>query len=269
MPSHAGSQAQQPSSTAQPPWLSFDSGSAWPGHIPGIGFPFTSRWSVSRAKRWFDVVTAILTLAVAALPMAIIGVLVRLTSPGPAIFVQERVGRKGRLFLIYKFRTMESSAGNAGPGLTRGGDTRITAFGRFLRKLKLDELPQLYNVLRGDMSLVGPRPKLPRYAAIRNMPVRPGITGAASLAFCREEDALGRIHPALLEDFYHRHIRPVKAAIDLNYMARATFGSDMSIMVSTFLAFLFPRPKSATLFDKKEPVRSRSEGFLPDTPSQC
>ena len=136
---------------------------------------------------------------------------------------------------------MISSSGKlSGPGLTRGGDSRITCVGRILRKLKLDELPQFYNILRGDMSLIGPRPKLPQYAAIRNMPFRPGITGAATLAFRREEEVLRQVHPSLLDAFYNQHIRPMKANIDLNYMAHATLWSDMRIVAATFLACVMP-----------------------------
>ncbi|MGD1108297.1 MAG: sugar transferase [Terracidiphilus sp.] len=151
------------------------------------------------------------------------------------------MGWRGRLFPIYKFRTMVSSSGrSSSPGLTRDGDSRITPIGRILRKLKLDELPQFYNILRGDMSLVGPRPKLPQYAAIRNMPFRPGITGAATLAFRREEEVLRHIHPSLLDAFYTQQIRPMKANIDLIYMARATLRSDIRIVAATFLACVMP-----------------------------
>ena len=201
----------------------------------------TSEWSTSATKRLFDSSVSLLVLAVFALPMMLVAILVRITSPGPSIFVQQRVGRGGRLFSIYKFRTMACSSRDCpGPSLTRDGDNRITPLGRLLRKLKFDELPQFYNILRGDMSLVGPRPKLPQYAAIRNMPFRPGITGPATLAFRREEEVLRHIHPMLLDEFYNRQIRPMKARIDLNYMARATFWSDMRIIASTFVSCIAP-----------------------------
>jgi len=172
--------------------------------------------------------------------MLAIALCVRLSSRGPAFFVQYRVGRAGRLFRIYKFRTMTFDSGQSGPGITRGGDRRITSMGHWLRRLKLDELPQFYNVLRGEMSIVGPRPKLPRYASIANMPYRPGITGAATLAFRHEEEILSRVQPSQLNDFYNQHIRPFKARMDVRYMCRATFWSDMSLIVATFLACLAP-----------------------------
>src|SRR5580698_3217180 len=203
--------------------------------------PSASKWSVSPAKRCFDAGVALLVLISLALPMMAIAILIRLFSHGPALFVQQRVGRRGELFCIYKFRSMGFSAGTiSGPGLTQDGDSRITPLGRILRKFKIDELPQFYNVLRGDMSLIGPRPTLPKYAAILNMPFRPGITGAATLAFRREEEVLRHIHPALLDAFYDRHIRPMKALIDVDYMAHATLLSDMRIVAETFMACIMP-----------------------------
>jgi len=203
--------------------------------------PSTSEWSVSPAKRCFDAGVALVVLISLALPMMAVAILIRLFGHGPALFVQQRVGRGGKLFSIYKFRSMGTSASEVpGPGLTQDGDSRITPLGRILRKFKIDELPQFYNVLRGDMSLIGPRPTLPQYAAILNMPFRPGITGAATLAFRREEEVLRHIHPALLDAFYDRHIRPMKAVLDVDYMARATLLSDMLIVAETFRACIVP-----------------------------
>jgi lipopolysaccharide/colanic/teichoic acid biosynthesis glycosyltransferase len=202
--------------------------------------PTASRWSLSLSKRMLDLSVALLVLAVFGLPMLAVALCVRLSSPGPAFFPQQRVGRGGRLFRIYKFRSMTFNSGPAGPGLTRNGDRRITAIGRRLRQLKIDELPQFYNILLGEMSLVGPRPKLPQYAGIVNMPYRPGITGAATLVFRREEEILRDIHPSHLDAFYARHIRPLKARIDVRYMCRASFWSDMRLIGATFLACLEP-----------------------------
>ncbi len=213
------------------------------------GTPLThataSPWTLSARKRLLDICVALFVLVLFALPMLVIALCIRLASPGPALFRQQRIGRRGRLFIIYKFRSMTAGP-SSGIGLTRHGDRRVTPLGRWLRKLKLDELPQFYNVLRGDMSLVGPRPKLPQYTVLRNAPYRPGITGAATLAFRREEELLDRIHPAAMENFYHRHIKPLKARIDARYMHRATFWSDLRIVAATFLACLsMPRLPAA------------------------
>lgn len=209
--------------------------------------PSASVWALSNTRRLFDLSIALLVLTVLGLPMLAIALCVRLTSRGPSIFTQYRVGREGRLFRIYKFRTMTFSSGHNGPGLTREGDGRITRLGRWLRKLKIDELPQFYNVLRGEMSLVGPRPKLPQYLGIANMPYRPGITGAASLAFRREEEVLRRVHPSQMDDFYNRHIRPLKARMDVRYMCRATFRSDMRLIAASFLSCVTFAPSPAIL----------------------
>jgi len=210
--------------------------------------PVGSSWAVSAFKRLLDIAVSLLVLLVFAAPMVLIALSIRVTSPGAALFRQRRVGRNGKLFVIYKFRSMTIDP-SGGVGLTRCGDRRVTPLGRWLRKVKLDELPQFYNVLLGDMSLVGPRPKLPQYAALCNTPYRPGITGAATLAFRREEELLSRIHPAEMESFYHRHIKPLKARIDARYMGRATFWSDLRIVAATFLACVAP-PRVPTVVRK-------------------
>jgi lipopolysaccharide/colanic/teichoic acid biosynthesis glycosyltransferase len=198
-----------------------------------------SCWSLSISKRTFDILVAVSVLAVFALPMLLIAILIRLTSDGPAMFVQERVGLNGRLFRIFKFRSMTQTSENCA-GLTRDGDHRITDVGRWLRKFKLDELPQFYNILRGDMSLVGPRPKLPQYAERLSMQFRPGITGAATIAFRCEEEILKQVHPSNLDKFYLNRIKPLKERIDFRYMRSATLWSDLGLVLKTFRVSLVP-----------------------------
>ena len=203
--------------------------------------PTASRWALSRTRRLLDLAVALVVLVLFAVPMVLLGVAVWLSSPGPVFFVQSRVGRGGRLFRIYKFRTMCMAAGEEeGLGLSAEGDDRVTLFGRWLRRFKLDELPQFYNVLRGEMSLIGPRPKLPQFADIVDMPYRPGITGAASLVFRGEEKLLARIQPAQLESFYNTYIRPIKGRIDVRYMCRSTPGSDLHLLLLTVLCCVRP-----------------------------
>jgi lipopolysaccharide/colanic/teichoic acid biosynthesis glycosyltransferase len=206
-----------------------------------LGVPPASGWSMSRTRRLVDISTALLLLLLFAVPMTIIAACVWFTSRRNPLFSQERMGRNGRLFRIYKFRSMvELQRGVTEVGLTKRGDQRVTPFGRWMRKFKLDELPQLYNVLRGDMSLVGPRPKLPQYAGISNMPYRPGITGSATIAFRSEEEILRHVAPQQIIDFYAEHIKPKKAKLDVCYMCRATFYSDLRIVATTFLSCIVP-----------------------------
>lgn len=202
-----------------------------------------SAWSVSAIKRCIDFVFAAVALVVFLPLLLLAAVLVRYKSPGPVIFRQKRVGRDGELFTVFKFRTMTIDAQQDGPCLTKRGDPRVTRFGGFLRKYKLDELPQLINVLRGEMSLVGPRPKLP-HLEVMHMPFRPGLTGAATLAFRCEEEMLQDIPDDELEAYYCRMIKPLKAKIDWDYMREATLMSDFSLLYETVFCCVSSRANS-------------------------
>lgn len=127
-----------------------------------------------------------------------------------------------------------------GSGLTKEGDPRVTPLGRWMRKFKLDELPQLFNVLRGDLSLVGPRPKLPQYEANLNMGYRPGITGASTLFFRNEEQILSGVASESIEDYYEKYIKPMKARIDASYMRNASLSTDLKIIAATVLCCFLP-----------------------------
>jgi len=193
------------------------------------------------AKRLFDLVISALLLVLLAPLLAGVAAWVRLDSPGPVLYRQERVGRRGVPFFIHKFRTMQHGA--AGPPLTVGADARITRAGVFLRRTRLDELPQLFDVLRGAMSLVGPRPEVPRYAAHwpaslreRVLAVRPGITDATSLAHLDEAALLAKA--ADPEREYIERILPAKAERAAAYAERATLASDLAVLWRTAFVLL-------------------------------
>ena len=187
------------------------------------------------AKRAFDLVASAMGLVVLALPLVLLAVAVKLTSRGPALFRQPRVGRGGRLFRICKLRTM--THGSGGPEVTAGGDARVTALGRWLRRLKLDELPQLWNVVAGDMSLVGPRPEVPRYVARYSdderavLSVRPGITDPASLQLRHEEELLARFSDR--ERAYVEVLLPLKLELQRDYLRERSLGRDLLLIVET------------------------------------
>ncbi len=194
------------------------------------------------AKRVLDVSLAGLALLLLWPCFALVALAIKLDSPGPVFFRQQRVGQGGRLFRIHKFRTMRVHDG-AGPQVTVAGDARITHVGRLLRRTKLDELPQLIDVLRGDMSLVGPRPEVPRYMALyaddvraRILSVRPGITDRAAIEFRDEERLLAAA--ADPEATYVAAIMPVKQRHYLDYVAHHSVGGDLRILWDTFKALL-------------------------------
>jgi lipopolysaccharide/colanic/teichoic acid biosynthesis glycosyltransferase len=189
-----------------------------------------------------DIVAATLGLLLLLPVIFAIALAIAVNSGKPVLFRQQRVGRNGREFHLLKFRTMtiETTTKN-GIGLTRDGDSRVTGIGRWLRKRKLDELPQLFNVLKGEMTLVGPRPDLEEFWSRasakdrRILELTPGITGAASLAFSDEERLLAQVSSEHLTSFYLQQVLPQKAGIDGEYAARATFRSDCAILLKTVL----------------------------------
>ncbi|MEA2624434.1 MAG: hypothetical protein QOD06_479 [Candidatus Binatota bacterium] len=185
-------------------------------------------------KRLFDVIVAGAALVLLAPLTFAIAVAVRVTGESSVIFRQRRVGRDGHVFEILKFRTMRTTTG---PRVTAAGDPRITAIGGFLRRSKLDELPQLWNVVRGDMSLVGPRPELPEYVRLYPdearavLAVRPGITGPAQLDGFDEEEELGRAEDP--ERFYVDVVLPRKLRADLEYVRGRSLAGDFAVLWHT------------------------------------
>lgn len=191
------------------------------------------------ARRLLDVVAAAAGLILLSPLLLALALAIKLDSSGPVFYSARRVGRYGREFRLYKFRSMVADADRHGPAITAAGDRRITRVGRFLRRTKLDELPQLINVLKGEMSLVGPRPEDPRYVALYTseqrqvLEARPGITSAASLAFRHEEQLLAGPD---WETRYREHVLPTKLTIDLDYLAQRTLASDLRLVMQTILA---------------------------------
>lgn len=190
-------------------------------------------------QRLFDLAIAAILLVLISPLLALVALLVKATSAGPVLHRAQRVGRGGHPFQLYKFRSMVAGAAQTGPGITRAGDPRITPVGAFLRQTKLDELPQLLNVLRGEMSLVGPRPEDPRYVAgytpdqRRVLAVRPGLTSPASVHYRSEEQLLAG---ADWEATYLQQVLPHKLALELDYLAHRSFASDLVILFQTFFA---------------------------------
>lgn len=190
------------------------------------------------SKRVFDLIASSISLVLLAPVMAVIAILVRRDSEGPALFKQERVGRGGKAFTLLKFRSMTASPATQGPLVTSATDTRITKLGAKLRASKLDELPQLVNVVRGDMSLVGPRPEVAKYVDLWPqedreviLSVRPGITDPATVQLLREEEILAQ--QADPEEYYITHLIPEKVRGYAEYARTHSALGDASIILAT------------------------------------
>jgi lipopolysaccharide/colanic/teichoic acid biosynthesis glycosyltransferase len=193
-------------------------------------------------KRALDVLVASLGLVLLSPLLVTAAFLVKATSPGPVFFRQERIGRKLRPFSIYKFRSMVADCPPAGREITIGEDSRITRVGRILRRTKIDELPQLLNVLKGDMSLVGPRPEVPKYVAMFHkdfeeiLQIRPGITDLASIEYRDEAAILARAPDP--EQQYVRVVLPRKIGLARQYLRRTSLALDLEIIVRTLFALV-------------------------------
>ena len=192
---------------------------------------------------WMERILAAAGLAALSPLLMLLAAAVWIDSGRPVLFRHRRVGQQGRPFELLKFRSMVVNHG--GPEITRSGEARITRVGRFLRRWKLDELPQLVNVLRGEMSLVGPRPEVPGYVDPddplwrRVLRARPGITDPASVEFRNEEELLAGVED--LDGYYRKVLLPRKLELSAAYLERRSFGSDVAVLFSTVAASWLPR----------------------------
>ena len=190
-------------------------------------------------KRIFDIVMSLIGLIILGIPMIIIGIIIKLSSEGPVFYKQVRVGKSNKDFKILKFRTMIVDADKKGMQITVGKDPRITGIGHFLRKTKIDELPQLINVLKGEMSFVGPRPEVRKYVEMYNdyqknvLKIKPGITDLASIEYRDESTLLGQ--SANPEKTYIEEIMPTKLKLNLKYMQEFSFFYDIKLILKTLV----------------------------------
>ncbi|MCK5124891.1 MAG: sugar transferase [candidate division Zixibacteria bacterium] len=188
-------------------------------------------------KRLFDIVVSFFGLVFISPVLLLLSILIIATMGWPVFFCQNRVGKDGVPFKIIKFRSMVKNAESKGPAFTSGGDPRITPIGKFMRKMKLDELPQLLNVFWGDMSFVGPRPEVPKYVSLYNeeqirvLSVRPGLTDPASIVYRNEEEILAGYDDK--ETVYVEKIMPAKLKLNLSYIEKASFFRDLGLIIKT------------------------------------
>ncbi len=198
-------------------------------------------------KRLTDILFSGVGLVLLSPIFLLVALLQKLTSRGPVFYTQERLGQGGKVFRIVKFRSMRVGGDGMGPPITWSGDPRVTPLGLFLRRYKIDELPQLWNVLKGEMSLVGPRPELPMYLAgyspqqRRVLAVRPGITDLASLRYRNEEVLLQE--SSTPEQYYRTVLLPQKLALNLAYLETVSFAQDVSLILQTVRALFVSSPR--------------------------
>jgi lipopolysaccharide/colanic/teichoic acid biosynthesis glycosyltransferase len=198
---------------------------------------------MNKGQQIFDRVAAAAALAALSPVFAVVAAAIVIDSGLPVFFRQRRVGKEGREFTLFKFRSMRN--GRSGAQITAGQDHRITRVGRFIRKYKLDELPQFWNVLRGDMSLVGPRPELPAFVDFEDplwrevLSVRPGITDLATLAYHDEQELLAGVGD--VEQYYRQYILPIKLRLNIEYIHKRSFYLDGKVLFLTLFCSLFPR----------------------------
>ena len=210
-------------------------------------------------KRIFDIVFSLFGLVILSPLFLIIAILIKVDSPGPVFFVHGRAGRNFKPFKLYKFRTMVDEAQEMGPQITVDGDSRVTRVGRFLRKTKLDELPQLWNVLKGDMSLVGPRPEVVKYVNIYRkdyeeiLSLKPGITDIASFIYSNEEDVLK--DKENLEEFYVHVLLPEKIRLAKEYLRKTSLKYDIKLILMTILKLIYPYRRINSIIETITPYR--------------
>ena len=194
--------------------------------------------------RWLEVVISATGIALTFPLLMLAGVAIAVTSPGPVIFRQDRVGRHGQIFVLYKLRTMRTV--HEGPQITATGDERVTSVGRILRRTKVDELPELWNVLKGDMALVGPRPEVPRYVDLEDhrwelvLRSRPGLTDPVTLRLRNEEALLANVKGSY-ESFYINNLQPLKLQGYLDYLQNRSWWSDIKILCRTLVVIVWPK----------------------------
>ena len=196
-------------------------------------------------KRVFDIFVSLVSICVLAVPLALVALVIRIVDGSPVFYRQLRIGRNGKPFWFYKFRTMKVSV--EGSSVTVKGDPRVTWLGQIVRRWKLDELPQLWNILRGDMGIIGPRPEAERLVRqytpeqCRVLEITPGLAGMSQLVYPHEPEMLRRCRDP--EQFYVRELMPRKIAVDLEYERARTFLTDLRLLVELVLLIVFGRSR--------------------------